>query len=40
MLISAGWCTLVIPAFRRLRNEDLKLEASLGYVVTPCLKNK
>jgi hypothetical protein len=29
---------LVIPALRRLRQEDLNFEASLGYVVKFCLK--
>jgi hypothetical protein len=28
----------VIPAFERLRWEDLKYEAILGYTVKPCLK--
>jgi hypothetical protein len=41
--------THVIPAFGRLRQEDLKFKASLsytvnlgqpGYTVRPCLKNK
>jgi hypothetical protein len=30
---------LVISALRKLRQEDLKLGASLGYVVRTCLKN-
>jgi hypothetical protein len=29
----------VIPALRRLRQEDLKFQASLGYMVRLCLKN-
>jgi hypothetical protein len=32
------WCTPVIPALRRLREEDQELEASLGYLVRPYLK--
>jgi hypothetical protein len=30
----------VIPALRRLRQEDLKFKASLGYIARSCLKNK
>jgi hypothetical protein len=30
--------TLVIPAFRRLRQKACKFKASLGYIVRPCLK--
>jgi hypothetical protein len=36
----AWWCTPVIPAFRRLRQEDHGFEASLGYLVRPYLKRK
>lgn len=31
---------LVIPACRRLRQEDLKFKASLGYAVRSCLKTR
>jgi hypothetical protein len=29
-----------IPAFGRLRQEDLKFKASLSYIVRPCLKQR
>jgi hypothetical protein len=29
---------LKIPAFRRLRQEDLELKANLGYPMKPCPK--
>jgi hypothetical protein len=32
------WCTPVIPAFGRLRQEDLEFKANVGYIVSPCLK--
>jgi hypothetical protein len=34
------WYIPIIPALRRLRQEDLKVETSLGYIVRPCLKKK
>jgi hypothetical protein len=36
----AWWHTPIIPALRRLLEEDLKFKASLGYVARPCLKKK
>jgi hypothetical protein len=30
----------IIPALRRLRQEDLEFKASLGYTAKPCLKKK
>jgi hypothetical protein len=34
------WYTPIIPALGRLRKEDCECEASLHYIVKPCLKNK
>jgi hypothetical protein len=36
----AWWYIPIIPALRRPGQEDHKLEASLGYIVRACLKNK
>jgi hypothetical protein len=33
-------CTAVIPIRRRLRQEDHKFKASLGYIVSSCSKKK
>jgi hypothetical protein len=33
-------CTPVIPAFRRLRQENCEFEVSLGYIVRPYLKQR
>jgi hypothetical protein len=30
----------VIPALRRLRQEECEFQVSLGYMVRPCLKEK
>jgi hypothetical protein len=34
------WYVSLIPALKRLRQEDNKFEASLGYTANPCLKTK
>jgi hypothetical protein len=31
------WCTTVIPALRRLRQEDHEFGTSLGYIARPCM---
>jgi hypothetical protein len=33
-------CMPVIPALRRLRQEDHEFKTSLGYIARPCLKIK
>jgi hypothetical protein len=33
ILVWARWCMPINPAFRRLKQEDLKFRASLGYTV-------
>lgn len=33
-------CTLIICALRRLRQENCKSQASLGYTGRPCLKEE
>jgi hypothetical protein len=34
------WCTPIISAFERLRQEDCEFKAGLGYIARPGLKNK
>jgi hypothetical protein len=36
----AQWLIPVIPALRRLRQEDLEFRANMGYIVRPCVKKK
>jgi hypothetical protein len=38
--IQAWWHMPVIPALRRLRQEDCTVRASLGCILRHCLKNK
>jgi hypothetical protein len=40
ILVWMYWHTPVIPALRRLRQKDLKFEASLGSMERTCLKKK
>lgn len=34
------YCMPIIPAFRRLRQEDAGFKVSLGFIRTPCLISK
>jgi hypothetical protein len=45
LFCSAWWCTSVIPALKRLRQEDPlfilghnEFKSSLAYITSPCLK--
>jgi hypothetical protein len=33
-------CTPIIPALRKVRQEDCEFKASLGYTAKPCFKKK
>jgi hypothetical protein len=35
-----SWWRLVISALTRLKQEDYKFEASLDYIVKPCLRKE
>jgi hypothetical protein len=39
-LSNAGWHKPVIPAIRKLRQEDPKFKTNLGYILRLCLKRK
>jgi hypothetical protein len=36
----AWWCTYIIPALKRLEQEDCEFQSSPGYIVRLQLKNK
>jgi ubiquinone/menaquinone biosynthesis C-methylase UbiE len=38
MVVHVWWYTSVIPVLGRLKQEDCKFKASLGYTVRVCLK--
>jgi hypothetical protein len=40
LLSQAWWRMPAIAVLKRLRWEDYKFKASLGYTVRPCLKNQ
>jgi hypothetical protein len=40
LLCNDRWCTPIIPELRGLRQENQRLEVSLGYTVRPHLKKK
>jgi hypothetical protein len=40
MVEPSVWLMTIIPALGRLRQEDLKFQASLRYIVRPYLKRK
>jgi hypothetical protein len=36
----AWWCSAIIPAFGRLRQENHEFKGSLNYIVRPCPQNQ